>query len=397
MLVTTALIALSLAAPSLTAAPNGTPWPMHVIDNTSEGADGVRLADINGDGLPDIATGWEEGNSIRAYLNPGPPHAKEAWPRVVVGTVGAPEDAVFADMDGDGAIDVVSCSEGKEQQVWIHWAPKDGADQLRAEAWETAAIPAASKRCRWMFSVPCDVNGDGRLDLIAGSKNEGAAIGWFEAPEVPRDLTAWIWHPMREAGWIMSLILHDMDGDGDEDLVYTDRRGSHRGMGWLERPGFQTSSLTLPWVDHPIGGGDREVMFLAQANKADGAHPAWVCTTRDGGLISAQQDEAGTWRSTEIAMPDVSGTGKGLAFGDLDGDGTEDLVISCENSEAKHGVFWIPSPYGTTSPARAISGLVGTKFDLVVLHDFDGDRDLDVLTCEEREGLGVIWYENPAH
>ena len=27
--------------------------------------------------------------------------------------------------------------------------------------------------------------------------------------------------------------------------------------------------------------------------------------------------------------------------------------------------------------------------------DMDGDGDLDVLTCEERDNLGVIWYENP--
>jgi hypothetical protein len=25
----------------------------------------------------------------------------------------------------------------------------------------------------------------------------------------------------------------------------------------------------------------------------------------------------------------------------------------------------------------------------------DGDGDLDVITCEERDQLGVIWYENP--
>ena len=25
----------------------------------------------------------------------------------------------------------------------------------------------------------------------------------------------------------------------------------------------------------------------------------------------------------------------------------------------------------------------------------DADGDLDLLTCEERENLGVFWYENP--
>ena len=48
-----------------------------------------------------------------------------------------------------------------------------------------------------------------------------------------------------------------------------------------------------------------------------------------------------------------------------------------------------------------VSGLEGYKFDRIELLDLDGDGDLDVITCEENfgensEGLGVIWYENPA-
>ena len=30
------------------------PWKRHTIDKSSRGADGVRLADVNGDGLQDI-------------------------------------------------------------------------------------------------------------------------------------------------------------------------------------------------------------------------------------------------------------------------------------------------------------------------------------------------------
>lgn len=51
-----ALVLVGLVAATVSAA-----WPRHTVDNTSAGADGVRLADINGDGCMDIATGWEEG------------------------------------------------------------------------------------------------------------------------------------------------------------------------------------------------------------------------------------------------------------------------------------------------------------------------------------------------
>ncbi|MCA9412820.1 MAG: hypothetical protein KC944_16520, partial [Candidatus Omnitrophica bacterium] len=44
----------------------------------------------------------------------------------------------------------------------------------------------------------------------------------------------------------------------------------------------------------------------------------------------------------------------------------------------------------------SISGdKVGIKFDLLEMIDLDGDGDLDLLTCAERENLGVFWYENP--
>lgn len=39
----------------------GDPWQRHTIDNSSLGAEGVRLRDINSDGRLDITTPWEQG------------------------------------------------------------------------------------------------------------------------------------------------------------------------------------------------------------------------------------------------------------------------------------------------------------------------------------------------
>ena len=56
------------------------PWRCHIIDEAPRGADGVKLADVNHDGLLDITTGWEEGGVTRVYLDPGPARAKGKWP-----------------------------------------------------------------------------------------------------------------------------------------------------------------------------------------------------------------------------------------------------------------------------------------------------------------------------
>ena len=93
------------------------PWNRHVIDNSSRGADGTRLVGM------DIATGWEEGGVVRVYRYPGAAQTKQPWPSEAVGKVGSPEDAVFADIDRDGKLDVISASEGKTKSLQIHWAP----------------------------------------------------------------------------------------------------------------------------------------------------------------------------------------------------------------------------------------------------------------------------------
>ena len=92
------------------------------------------MADVNGDGHLDITTGWEEGGVVRVYVNPGPSKAAAIWPAATVGTVKSPEDAVFADLDGDGSEDVVSSCEGKTRTMFFHWAPKSPDEYLVSDS-----------------------------------------------------------------------------------------------------------------------------------------------------------------------------------------------------------------------------------------------------------------------
>ena len=102
----------------------GQTWKRHTIDSSDatvgkRGADGVRLADANHDGHLDVVTGWEEGGAVAICFNPGPERVTEAWSSVTVGSIPGVEDAVLSDLDGDGRLDVISCAEGKLNQVQI--------------------------------------------------------------------------------------------------------------------------------------------------------------------------------------------------------------------------------------------------------------------------------------
>lgn len=329
-----------------------------MIDGSSRGADGTRLAGM------DIVTGWEEGGVVRKYTYPGPDKVRQQWPAQTVGHVGSPEDAMFADIDGDGKLDIVSASEGKTKRLQVHWAPD----------WKTEVIPASDGQMQWMFSAWAD----GRL--YSGGKNEGAELGWWEIPKTARDVKQWRWHALRPVGWIMSIVPRDMDGDGDTDLLFSDRRAQRSGVYWLENPS---------WKEHTIGAVGHEVMFLTTHGEDV------IAAVKPREIHWFHRVKAG-WRDEVIAMPADTGTAKGVRVADLDLDGTPELIFSCEQTpDGASGVMYLRKQANGWT-AVPVSGFPGIKYDLVEVADLDKDGDPDIITSEERSNLGVIWFENPA-
>ena len=377
-------------------------WSLHFIDDSSRGADGVKLADVNDDGLMDIVTGWEEGGIVRVCINPGSANAKEKWPAVTVGKAGDVEDAVFVDLNANGEMDVVSSCEGEVRTMFVHWAPDDRDKYLNPLSWKTEAIPASQGVMRWMFCIPMQVDEKKGIDLVAGGKDRDAKIGWFEAPTNSLDISGWKWHPISNAGWIMSLFTLDMDGDGDLDIVTSDRYGDMRGCRWLENPGPGLAQDQY-WTNHYIGGRDKEVMFMTVVDlDQDGILDILTAIAEPAAteLIFFRRVSRGavSWEVFSISLPENTGFGKAVAVGDIDIDGKPDIVFTSGRAEGKFGVMWMSynkSPTENVWEPHHIAGTAGSKFDLVELLDLDGDGDLDVITCEEGQNMGVIWYENP--
>ena len=400
------------------------PWPRHIIDASSQGADGVRLGDLDRDGRPDVVTGWEEGGAVRVCFNPGPDLAGRPWPAVTVGQAPSVEDAVFVDLNGDGILEVVSCSEGSARRMQIHeWndlRPDQNdlptcAELLDEQAWRTRTIPVADGRAMWMFALPWAGPRGSGPGLIAGAKGDGASISrlWLAAGGDPD--RAWRMRPLRAAGWIMTLTAADLDGDGDPDLVFSDRKGAGRGVAWLENSGAQPATAgtreagtsganhRASWPEHPILTADQDVMFIDLRQDPSVAGDWWfAAAVKPRTLIVSRCANPAGGRWTEMArvtLPEAFGTTKAVRFADLDDDGRWDLVFTCEDATGpRSGAGWFPGleqrPARFDTP-RDIAGPEGVKYDLIELLDLDGDGDTDVLTCEERDNLGVLWYENP--
>ncbi|MEX0641393.1 MAG: VCBS repeat-containing protein [Pirellulales bacterium] len=377
----------------------GEAWVRHAIDDySSQGADGANFADVDGDGRLDVTTPWENGGIVRVYFQPAAPEVARAWPAVNVGKVGSPEDAVFVDLDGDGNFDVLSCCEGATRCLFVHWAPADRLKYQAPDSWTTSVIPT-TQGWQWMTALPTQIDGKNGVDLIVGGKGTNAVIAWLESPENPRDLESWKLHPIYDAGWIMTLRAIDMDDDGDLDVLSSDRRKGR--IVWLKNPGKDSPKLRDSWSVHEIGEKLGEVMFLDVAD-LDGDHvDEIVVAVKDNDIACLRRKSVSKsmWTTQRIPMPLNCGTGKGVAVGDVNLDGRQDIVFSCENANGgRSGLRWLQCD-GDFDSGRwidhEVSGPDGTKFDLVRMIDLDDDGDLDVVTCEERKNLGLIWYENP--
>lgn len=369
-----------------------TPWARHAIDASSRGADGVKFGDVNGDGRPDIATGWEEGGAVRVYLNPGPAQAKELWPTITVGNVPQPEDAVIVDLDGDGRPEVVSATEGRDRTIYVHWAP---TGHLKAE-WRTEPIACTQKLQSWMFILPLDIDRENGIDLVVGSKSKGAALGWLRSPKNPRDLAAWTYHPFRAAFWIMSLKAADINRDGFADILFTDRRGPGGGVKWLENPGAARTPQSQ-WHEHHVAdGGERSsALFLDHADLDGDGAPEIVTAYQPSRIAIFSRTPAATWTTQWLNLTGKVGSAKAVSVGDLNGDGRADLIVSFESAQGPvPGIAWLEQVEQGWR-LHDLGGPEGVKYDLVPQLDLDGDGDLDVVTTEERDQLGLVWYENP--
>ncbi|MEM7311888.1 MAG: hypothetical protein AAF497_01930, partial [Planctomycetota bacterium] len=280
----------------------------------------------------------------------------------------------------------VSCCEGKEQCVYLHLSPGENSRNVREGEWKTVPLRGSRNLTRWMFCEPLP---DG--SLVIGSKNPDGQIVHCVFDEELRPRL----RKIRTCGWIMSLRKFDVDNDGDFDIVYSDRKGPESGVGWIEFPEL---------MDHPIGAQNEECMFLDVHLVAK--ELIVVCPIRKGFLryLTPTSDVRKPWSSSRLNIPGNSALAKAVSIGDIDKDGKLDIAHTRADARGKTGVFWTALPESpdytkddtTELATHDISGTArGIKFDRIELIDLDQDGDLDLMTCEERDNMGVVWYENP--
>jgi hypothetical protein len=239
-----------------------------------------------------------------------------------------------------------------------------------------------------------DVDGDGDVDIIAQNMRQESPLTAFGGPWVwvnPGDQQftrqAYELPPGESGGW--DSVAADMDQDGDPDLVryqgYALRIDLNQGDIQGETPGVFRNRYTISdlpnqsqfgtvlvgdvngdgWLDAIVGG--RAQMVISDDN-APVPGQSWLWLN--------SPDDLARQKSGRIELPDLAGVPVGeLALGDLDGDGNPDLVAAVLDASGSR-VLLNEGSGGFRDSGQRLGNSSNTT---VALGDIDGDGDRDIL------------------
>ena len=225
-----------------------------------------------------------------------------------------------------------------------------------------------------------DIDGDGRLDVTAGEF-------WYQAPEFKQ-------RPVRQLTSFgddylsnNSEHLYDMDGDGDLDVLAGTFKETL--VNWYENPGPGNYEVEA-WPVHRFvdsGTAHNEATFLVDID-GDGM-PEFIENSWNANnptqIFRLVKGDRGVIHSARHVVAE-SGNGHGMGFGDIDGDGRQDIVFQAG---------WYQQP-----EAGAFSGqwIYHHDFDLphascpILITDLNGDGRNDIVWADGHS-YGLYWHE----
>ncbi|SFK70972.1 Repeat domain-containing protein [Halogranum rubrum] len=215
-----------------------------------------------------------------------------------------------------------------------------------------------------------DINGDGRLDVVAGQGINHNAVYWFEQPKNPRKL--WKRHTITTAfEKYHDVIVRDVDDDGELEVVGLSQES--RTIFYYDIP---EDPYQAPWPDSHCHIVDDDVRVEGvEIVDIDGDGKTEILA----GTHIYHRNDDGSWDREDVVTDwdDVR-----LAVGDLDDDGELEIVYS-EGDSPEYGgrpgrVAWVDGPDWTPTILREEMFCPHT----LQLADFTGSGRLDIYVGE---------------
>ncbi len=404
--------------------------PARRVTGFSGEAVDLDVGDLDQDGLLDVLIALDSSSPAHRghFILRGIGGGGLSWParftpgsQAAAGIVTGPQQ--LADLDSDGDLDVLVLDRDLHRVVWF-----------RNQGATFAQGPLVVDQLSRLSSVEAlDLDGDGRLDLVASGTSPGLDFGQeilFYRGSSSGAFAASVTLAIERTIEPSALTTGDVDGDGDRDLLFSAAKGAPH---WLETlavgfapqprpfttaPGWSVLDQQLLDLDAD-GQPDRVVACLTEqvgwspglgagafgplheiTRRADGARASaafdldedgdldlLVAATGAGQVMTFENLGAGDFSTPEPSF-EIPGALEMMLGADVDGDGDPDLVLASFSGgwvdvrTFESGQFAPPSRLLTFGTATG-----GT----ITPADADGDGRLDLVVSVLGED-DVLWF-----
>lgn len=337
-----------------------------IISSTSTNAKSIYVSDIDGDNDLDVIIDTPynflifENTDGKGVFNLG---------KKLINSTDSARSVFACDIDGDGDLDILTSSDEDDKVSWFENLDGFGAfNKQRIISTTNGAIKA----------IAGDIDSDGDLDIVATGHFSNRTF-WQENIDgkgnfgTPKNIVT-------GTSFNTSIVLSDIDGDGDLDLVSdakwyenTDGLGN---FGTEKIITFLVSQLYFTNVSDIDGDGDMDILTASsQDNKI-----AWYENT----------DGKGNFSDQKIITTDAINANYVIAA-DLDGDGDND-VISGSFGDKKIAWYENIEGKGNFGSQKIITTNTNGAIKLFI-SDLDNDGDLDIISASPGDNK-IGWYIN---
>ena len=340
----------------------------------------VTAADVNGDGKPDLIVANLNGSTVSVLLNTTAPGA--ATPSFAAqqtfGTGSGPRSVTVADVNGDGQPDLIVANEYDNTVSVLLNTTAPGAATPSFAAQQTFAPGAVP-----VSVTAADINGDGKPDLIVANVGDntvsvllnttapGAATPSFAAQQT-----------FATGALPQSVTTADINGDGQPDLIVANVTANTVSVLLnTTAPGAATPSFA---AQQTFATGALPYSVTAADVNGDG-QPDLIVANGNGNTVSVLLNTTAPGATTpSFAAQQTFGTGSGprsVTVADVNGDGKPDLIVANSNGNTVSVLLNTTAPGATPSFAAQQTFATGSNPQSVTAADVNGDGQPDLIVA----------------
>lgn len=349
------------------------------VDTAVNHTAAIVVADLNRDGIPDIAAAsWgnppigADYKGVRYSL--GNDSTLSSWISMAVDSLYRPMGVEAADIDGDSFPDLAACGWVSNDLAW--WGNGGGTPIV----WTKHAIDSNFTNAHEIHAA--DIDKDGDMDIIAAAAGVNQVAVWYSDGSKP---PVWTKQVVDSAfGGARSVVASDFDGDGDLDLAGAALTIDQ--VAWWRNDGGTPAVWTKFVIDNNFDTAHR-------LNPAD--------VDQDGRIDLVGAAYAGSivwWHNTTgepvdwvklMVAPEYPG-GMVAHAADMDGDGDIDIVgtnqvnnlVSVWTNEGGTPFVWTEYRWNYPGPWP------------ILPHDLNDDGAQDMITGGYYD---CVWFRNISH